>query len=94
MDFRSVVAHSLWILGVAVVVAAFSYCQWLAQSQRRRLSQVLHGEAAWSRSVAVGLLLTATGFLLMRDHRWWERVMWTTVLALAALDLWRTGRRR
>lgn len=44
IDVRFVVAHSLWILGAAVALAAFSYYNWLAGEQRRRLREVLRTE--------------------------------------------------
>ncbi len=39
-------------------------------------------------SLAGGLLLVASGFLLMEGARWWERGVWLLVWAGGAFDLW------
>jgi len=89
IDVRFVIAHSLWILGAAVVLAAFSYYRWLALDQRTPLGQVLRTERKWKVSIAGGILLVASGFLLMESARWWERGLWLVVGVGTARDLWR-----
>ena len=89
IDVRFVIAHSLWIIGAAVVLAAFSYYDWLAREQRRPLRHVLRAQRGWKVSMAGGVLLVASGFLLMESARWWERALWLLVWAGTAFDLWR-----
>jgi hypothetical protein len=89
IDVRSVIAHSLWILGVAVVLAAFSYYDWWAREGRRR-RDVFRSARGWKMSLAGGLLLIASGFLLMEGTHWWARGLWLLVWAGAAFGLWRT----
>jgi hypothetical protein len=89
IDARFVIAHSLWILGAAVVLAAFSYYDWWAIEQGRRRRDVFRTAPGWKMSLAGGLLLVASGFLLMEGTRWWERGLWLLVSAGAAFDLWR-----
>jgi hypothetical protein len=89
IDVRFVIAHGLWILGAAVALAAFSYYNWLAREQHRSLRHVLRSEWGWKVSVAGGVLLVASGFLLMEGTRWWERGLWLLVWAGTAFDLWR-----
>ena len=88
IDVRFVVAHSLWILGAALALAAFSYYHWLAQERHVPLRQTLRAAWGWKVSIASGLFLTASGFLLMEGTRWWQRVLWLLVCAGAASDLW------
>jgi hypothetical protein len=89
IDVRFVIAHSLWILGAAVALAAFSYYDWLARERQMPLRQMLRVAWGWRVSIAGGVLLVASGFLLMEGTRWWERGLWLLVWAGAAFDLWR-----
>jgi hypothetical protein len=89
IDVRFVIAHSLWILGAAVELAAFSYYDWLAGERQMPLRQMLRVAWGWKVSIAGGVLLVASGFLLMEGTRWWERGLWLLVWAGAAFDLWR-----
>ncbi|MEO8260881.1 MAG: hypothetical protein ABI868_26280 [Acidobacteriota bacterium] len=88
IDLRFVVAHGLWLLGAAVVLAAFSYHNWRARQQGRRRRDVLRAAPGWRMSVSGGALLAASGFLLMAGARWWEQAAWLLVWAGAAFDLW------
>jgi multidrug efflux pump subunit AcrA (membrane-fusion protein) len=72
IDVRFVIAHSLWILGAAVVLAAFSYYEWLARERQMPLRRMLRVAWGWKVSIAGGVLLVASGFLLMESARWWE----------------------
>ena len=88
IDVRFVIAHGLWILGAAVALAAFSYYDWWARAQGRRRRDVFRTARGWRMSLAGGLLLVASGFLLMEGARWWERGVWLLVWAGGAFDLW------
>jgi len=93
IDVQFVIAHSLWILGAAVALAAVSYYQWL-ESGRCPCATSCEPSVGWKASFAGGVLLVASGFLLMDGTRWWERGLWLLVWAGAAFDLWRCGGRR
>ena len=86
IDVRFVVAHGLWILGASVVLAAFSLYDWLARTRQR---EVLREERGWKLSAAAGLLLVASGFLLMESTRWWVWCGWLAIWGSAGRDLWR-----
>ena len=88
IDVRFVFAHGLWILGAAILLAAFSYYDWLSREQGRRRRDVLRDARGWTLSVAGSVLLIASGVLLMEDSRWWERGLALVVWAGAARDLW------
>lgn len=86
---RALLAHSLWTLGAAIMLAAFSFYSWVAQTEGQRLRAVLQERRAWRATSAGGLLLVASGFLLMGSARWWERVVWAIVAGVSAYRLWR-----
>ena len=88
IDVRFVIAHGLWILGAALALAAFSYYGWCARVQGRRRRDVFRTARGWKMSLAGGLLLVASGFLLMEGARWWERGVWLLVWGRGAFDLW------
>lgn len=93
IDIRFVAAHGCWILAVAIVLAAFSYYQWLAKEQQSPLLQILQSERGWKLSVTGGLVLVASGLLLMEGVRSWQRGLWALVWAAAVFDWWRQQRR-
>jgi hypothetical protein len=79
IDWYLVATSALWILGASILLAAFSYHQWLAGERGRRLRDQWR-ERSWQQASAVGMLLVCLGFGLSEGSPWWERVIW---LALA-----------
>ena len=75
IDWWNVFFNSLWILGLAIVLAAFSYHDWLARETGRRWREVFK-EPSWKLWFAVGMFLTCAGFGLGVAARWWERGLW------------------
>jgi hypothetical protein len=71
-------------------VVAPSYYDWLAGERQMPLRRMLRVAWGWKVSIAGGVLLVASGFLLMEGTRWWERGLWRLVWAGVAFDLWRT----
>ena len=55
IDVRFVIAHSLWILGAAVALGAFSFHHWLAEARRVSLRQMLRAAWGWRVSIAGNL---------------------------------------
>jgi hypothetical protein len=88
IDVRFVITHGLWILGAAVALSAFSYYDWWARAQGRSRRDVFRTAPGWRMSLAGGVLLVASGFLLMEGARWWERGVWLLVWAGGAFELW------
>ena len=84
IDWYLVLTSALWILGLAIVLAAFSYHDWLARETGRRRRELFR-ERSWVIPFSAGMLLTCLGFGLSEGMRWWERVLW---LALAASFAW------
>ena len=88
-----VLSNGVWILGLAVVLAAFSRADWRATIQSERLRMVLRrpqfGIPFW-----VGTALTCVGLALC-DHRWWVRALWGILAVGFACEIgrWHLTRR-
>ena len=86
----SVAINSSWILGLAILLAAFSYHYDQAQRRQRplrdQLSEPSFNIAAWVAAILVGIGLTGT------STRIWEGAIWLafTIFSLAnAILAWR-----
>ena len=95
IDWVNVALNALWIFGLAIILAAFSYHHWLAGETSCRLRDVL-SYRSWKIPFSTGMLLTCIGFGYGVADRRWERAIWTA-LALAfayqlAVDLPRRRR--
>jgi hypothetical protein len=91
---RFLVAHGLWVLGAAAMLASFSYFTWVARAGDAARSRVWRERPVWAMITAGGLLAVAAGFLLMDGARWWQRGVWVLVGAGAVRALWTSGLRR
>jgi hypothetical protein len=81
IDWVNVALNALWIFGLAIILAAFSYHHWLAAETSSRLRDVLSSRS-WQIPFATGMLLACIGFGYGIADRRWERALWTA-LALA-----------
>ena len=80
IDWYSVAANSLWILGLAVLLATLSYSDWKRSVEKRSLRSVL-GEFTPSLCINFGLFLFCSG-LLATSTTWWETAGWGIALLL------------
>jgi hypothetical protein len=78
IDWYFVFTHSLWILGLTIALAAFSYHDWLRKDLGTRLRQQLR-EPSFRFPLNIGLMLVAVAFVLLESSRWWERVLWLLI---------------
>lgn len=85
IDWAGVARNALWILGLSVVLAAWSYASWQASIQRIGIRRVLEG-AAFQVPFSLGLLLFSVG-LAWGATRTWERIAW---LALTVAFAWQS----
>lgn len=86
IDWFGVFSNGLWILGLAVALAAFSYADWRRRLNDPRLTlrQAL-GQPTFQAAWSLGLLLFCAGLAMTSDAQW-QTVAWT-VLALVFLYL-------
>ena len=78
IDWRLVGVNSLWILGCSIVLAAFSYHDWLARETSRRLRDVL-STPSWTVPYSAGMLLICLGFACGLVDRWWQKTIWAAL---------------
>jgi len=87
IDWLGVATNGLWLLGLAISLAVFSYADWNAYNTHRQLRDVL-GQTAFRRSLWIGWTLFCMGVALS-GGRWWERALWGVLAVMAALEVWR-----
>lgn len=85
IDVWSIARNSLWILGLALLLATFSYADWKAQQQGCKRSHVTD-EPAFCFSINIGLALFGLGLLATSDS-WWEMAAWAVVLLLTLVQM-------
>lgn len=82
--------HVFWIVGLALLLAAFSYHYDLAQRQERPLSAQLYSRSfvvsAWISLALVGIGAAGT------SQRIWEAALWIVLTLLAAWRAFSTWR--
>ncbi len=85
IDWVGVAKNALWILGLAIMLAAFSYADWWAATNHARLRTVL-GAPIFQTPFNLGLTLFAAG-LASTSRTWWEIGAW---IVLGLLFAWQT----
>lgn len=84
IDWWLVGSASLWITGLAVLLSALSYQNWLAHETGTRLRDRFVTRS-WGVPYSVGMTMFCTGLAAAREAAWWERAIWT---ALALFFAW------
>jgi DMSO/TMAO reductase YedYZ heme-binding membrane subunit len=90
IDWLNVLYNFLWILGLAVLLTAFSLAYWLVGLEARPLRQGL-SEPPFRLAIAAGIVLFALGLMLIVTP-WWYKIGWIGIIALSAwegLAAWR-----
>ncbi len=65
---------SLWILGLAVILATLGFADYYANRDSRRLREILK-KPGYRATVNAGLTLFCLG-LMGFSRTWWETVLW------------------
>ena len=82
-----VLANGLWILGLAMILAALSWASWVAHEQQHTFIRVL-SQAGSQRALCGGLALFCAGLAATR-HGLWVRVMWGLLAVMwLGLGVW------
>ena len=95
IDWPQVAFNSLWIIGCAVVLAAFSYANWLAHARGVRTRQLL-GMPVFQLPFSIGFVLVTLGLFFL-GRGWLERGLWAIFAVLftwQSWSLWRSRRRQ
>jgi hypothetical protein len=94
IDWPAVGAASLWISGLAVILASLGFVDYRRATTGLKMRAVL-GQPAYQLAINGGLALFCLG-LLASSRTWWEATIWG-LLALAFLAYtilaWRAQRR-
>lgn len=69
IDWVSVISNGFWILGLALILAGFSYYYWRAGQMGQPLAKEL-GSSPFQRVVMFGLLLVGIGLALTASGLW------------------------
>jgi hypothetical protein len=88
INWASVAANSLWILGCSVTLAAFSFASWAASENKQKLRRALRSPGVWL-ALHIGLVLICAGLAATSQHGY-EILIWI-VLAIGFLAHWKWG---
>jgi len=83
IDWPFVARNALWILGVSIAFAAWSYTSWWAAGRRLKMRRAL-GLARFQVPFSAGMILFSAS-LAWGATRWWERALW---IVLGLLFAW------
>ncbi len=85
IDWFSIFINSFWIIGLAILLAAFSYHYWAANNSQQSLRAQLGGvpflKAFWLSFTLIGVGLTGT------SQQIWEYAIWTFFTLLSLYNL-------
>jgi len=73
-DWLSVITNLFWILGLAILLAAWSYAYYEAHSSEQSLRELLT-ISRYSAVITIGLALFCIG-LAATDNRLWAQILW------------------
>jgi len=91
INLWGIAANSLWILGLATLLAALSWAHWAASVEKVRFRAVL-GRPGVRRVLDLGLALFCAG-LAATSRTWWERTLWGLLGLAWAVPAWLAGQR-
>ena len=92
IDWLNVLFNLLWVLGLALILAALSYADWLAHVRGLRTRQLL-GTPTFRFCLSAGLGLVSLGLLLL-SRGWLERLLWAGLVLVLAWCAWSLQRER
>jgi hypothetical protein len=93
IDWLQVLFNLFWLIGLALILAAFSYTSWLAYTRAVRTGRLL-GSPTFQLPFSIGPSLVSLGLVFL-GRGWLERGLWAVLAVLFAWQtwsLWRRGR--
>lgn len=91
IDWLQVLFNLFWLLGLALILAAFSYSSWLAHTRGVRARQLL-GSPIFQLPFSIGLSLVSLGLVFL-GRGWLERGLWAVLAVLFTWQTWSLWRR-
>ncbi len=85
IDWYSVFINLFWILGLAILLASFSYHYWLAGEEERPLKVQLN-ETSFQKTLWFSIFLISIG-LAGTSERYWEIAIWTIFALICVVNL-------
>jgi hypothetical protein len=86
IHMAEVAVHLIWVLGVAIILAALGYYDWQAREQGILLRQALTDDG-FVVAAALGLALVSLGLAGVAGGP--ERALWLILMLLFAAQAWR-----
>jgi hypothetical protein len=90
IDWQSVFFNGFWLLGLALLLAAFSYYYWLAGQAGRSLRLTLNSRDFlrffWISFICIGIGLAGT------SQRIWEVAIWILFTLFSIFNIVKLGR--
>lgn len=90
INWYALIANSFWVVGLAVLLAGFSYHSWLAKENGRSIKEQFNESAFqklfWASSILVAMGLAGT------SRSWWETAVWIIVIFMSLLNLYQISR--
>jgi len=93
IDWVGVVIATIWIMGLALLLAVVSIAYWSSSATRTSLGHVL-AKRSFYVALRVGIVLFGLG-MLMGTETWWEKILWglvTVFFVWEAIATLRIGR--
>jgi hypothetical protein len=84
INWYAVVINSFWILGLAILLAAFSYHYWLAPQADRRLIEQLN-QPSFLGFFWLGIIFVCIG-LAGTSSQPWESRLWIIFLLISVVN--------
>ncbi len=92
IDWTTLLVNGLWILGAAILLAAFSYHYWQAQAEGAPVRVQLE-RPSFSRPFWLGFVLISLG-LMGASNRWWETAVWGLFTVFSLFNLYTTCKKQ
>jgi hypothetical protein len=85
INWQSLFFNSLWVVGLSLLLAAFSYHAWLATENDRKLWTQL-SQPGFIRWVWTAVLLVSIG-LLGVSQQLWEIILWAVMALISVANI-------
>lgn len=83
INWQSLIFNSFWVIGLSIMLAAFSYHYWLAGQENRQLRVQLNTRG-FLRPIWLGLIFIGIGLIGTSQHTW-EIAIWGVLTVIALL---------